>query len=226
MFGYPNASIVSHGSGIGSMHSSLQTDKMRSRQLFFRKTFLRAKMRHRRVKCEEENSLEEWGSQGKTFKILSRLDVREFSRTAPTGFRPVEIVGDRLKSYKSVPTARTFLWVNGAVNGQTLFSGRILPAKPRGLVLGSRVCTPAPRNLLNCCRVPYLGCILKKNSGVTPHPPTLHWTVTGWKFVLEYTLDRHVYMYLYKNEIFRVSGRNLTERVPDSFQLAVPKPVP
>ena len=33
-------------------------------------------------------------------------------------------------------------------------------------------------------------------------------------------------MYLYKNEIFRVSVRNLTERVPDSFQLAVPKPVP
>ena len=72
------------------------------------------------------------------FKKCS-LDAREFSRTAPTGFRPVEIVGDRLKSYKSVPTARTFLWVNGAVNGQTLFSGRILPAKPRGLVLGSRV---------------------------------------------------------------------------------------
>ena len=33
-------------------------------------------------------------------------------------------------------------------------------------------------------------------------------------------------MYLYKNEVFRVSVRNLTERVPDSFQLAVPKPVP
>ena len=43
---------------------------------------------------------------------------------------------------------------------------------------------------LNCCRVPYLGCILKKNSGGgPPDPPTLHWTVTGWKFVLEYTLD-------------------------------------
>ena len=54
---------------------------------------------------------------------------------------PPQPVFDRLKSYKSVPTARTFLWVNGAVNGHTLFSGWILPAKPRGLVLGSRVCT-------------------------------------------------------------------------------------
>ena len=35
-----------------------------------------------------------------------------------------------------------------------------------------------------------------------------------------------IYMYLYENEVFRVSVRNLTERVPDSFQLAVPKPVP
>ena len=35
-----------------------------------------------------------------------------------------------------------------------------------------------------------------------------------------------VHMYLYENEIFRVSVRNSTEQVPDSFQLAVPKPVP
>ena len=43
MFGYPNASIVSNGSGIGSMHSFLQTDKMRSRQLFFRKIIFKSK---------------------------------------------------------------------------------------------------------------------------------------------------------------------------------------
>ena len=49
MFGYPNAGIVSHGSGIGSMHSFLQTDKMRSWQLFFRKHFLQARTRHRSV---------------------------------------------------------------------------------------------------------------------------------------------------------------------------------
>ena len=121
---------------------------------------------------------------------ISGFVNREFSRTAPTGFRPVEIVGDRLKSYKSVPTARTFLWVNGAVNGQTLFfwTDTSSEAAWAGTRVTSFLClylcdTLAPKNLLNCCRVPYLGCILKKYSG------TLHSTVTGWKFVLEYTLD-------------------------------------
>ena len=43
MFGYPNASIVSHGSGIGSMDSFVQTDKMRSRQLFLEKNISTSK---------------------------------------------------------------------------------------------------------------------------------------------------------------------------------------
>ena len=43
MSGYPNASIVSYGSGIGSMHSFLQIDKKRSRQLFFRKNIFTSK---------------------------------------------------------------------------------------------------------------------------------------------------------------------------------------
>ena len=33
-------------------------------------------------------------------------------------------------------------------------------------------------------------------------------------------------MYLYEDKVFRVSVQNLTEQVPDSFQLAAPKPVP